>query len=154
MVWSRWIAASVLAGAVLFAVGSAFHYLMPLVAPELGPEYSNAVVFRPWGGWTQAYMLVHPWLFGLVFAAGYLVLQGIAEPTRFGGPRDGLCYGLAVFAIGSLPVFALNFASFQVSTTLITSWVVQNLCQYTLAGLALGWYGSRAPGALDQKGMK
>ena len=40
--------------------------------------------------------------------------------------------------MGSLPVFVLAFASFQVSAEVIVTWIVQNLCQYLAAGIALG----------------
>jgi hypothetical protein len=55
-----------------------------------------------------------------------------------------LLYGLAVFVVGSLPVYTLNFASFQVSAGVVASWVLQSVCQYSLAGFVLGWYNPRA----------
>jgi hypothetical protein len=141
---SQFVVASVLAGAALFGVGTAFHFLAPIVAPQLEAEYGNAALFRPWAGWTQTYMLAHPWLYGVLFAGGYVGLRASGANGLI-GLRGGALYGLAVFAVGSLPVFALNFASFQVSTTLITSWALQSLCQYSLAGLALGWYCADSP---------
>ena len=72
---------------------------------------------------------------------------GGRSSANLGGVRDGLLYGLAVFAVGSLPVYALNMASFQVSTGVVVAWVLQSLSQYLLSGLALGWYCGRV-GAL------
>ena len=136
----RLVVGSILCGAVLFAVGIAFHFLGPLVAPQLESEYRNEAIFRPWGGWTRAYMLAHPWLYGALFSSIFLGFRAVVGSDNLGGMRDGLLYGLAVFAVGSLPVYALNFASFQVSAGVVVSWVLQSLCQYSLAGLALGWY--------------
>jgi hypothetical protein len=146
MEWVRFLVGSVLCGAVLFAVGVAFHFLTPRVAPWLEAEYRNQALFRPWGGWTGSYMFAHPWLFGVLFAGVFFGARAVVGSTNLGGVRDGLLYGLAVFAAGSLPVYALNFASFQVSAGVIASWVLQSLCQYSLAGLVLGWSNPRAGG--------
>ncbi len=140
----RLVLASLLCGAVLFAVGVAFHLLTPLVAPGLAAEYRNEALFRPWGGWTRAYMLAHPWLFGALFAGAFFGARAAFGGARLRGARAGLLYGLAVFAVGGLPIYALNLASFQVSAGVVASWAVQTLTQYVLAGLALGWYCGRA----------
>jgi hypothetical protein len=144
MEWGRLPVCALLSGAILFGVGLTFHFLSPLVWPHLEKEYANEALFRPWSGWTQIYMLIHPWLFGVVFAGAFLLARAAFGSDRLGGMRDGLCYGLAVFLVGSLPVFALNFASFQVAAPIVASWVLQCLCQYSLAGLALGWYCKRS----------
>jgi hypothetical protein len=48
-------------------------------------------------------------------------------------------YGLLVFVVGSLPVFALVYASFQVSPELVAvSWAGRNLTQYVTAGACVG----------------
>ena len=141
---NRLIVSGLLCGAVLFGVGVAFHYLIPLVAPAVVAEYQNEDLFRPWGGWTKYYMFAHPWLFGVLFAGVFLGARKILGHADFGGARDGLLYGLAVFVVGSLPVYALNFASFQISAGLAASWVIQSMFQYSLAGLVLGWLNQRA----------
>jgi hypothetical protein len=89
-------------------------------------------------------MVLHPWLYGVVFAGVFLAARGAA--TNLGGWRDGLCYGVAVFLVGSLPVFALNLASFRVAPAVVAFWALQSLSQYALAGLALGWYCGRPAG--------
>lgn len=146
MEWRLLAGGSVLCGAGLFAVGAAFHLLIPLIAPRLEAEYHNEALFRPWHGWTRAYMLVHPWLYGALFAGVFLGLRAVVGSDNLGGAWDGLLYGLAVFAVGSFPVYALNFASFQVSGGVVASWALQSLCQYALAGLALGWFCARTGG--------
>jgi hypothetical protein len=144
MEWSRLLGGSLLSGVALCAVGTLCHFVVPLLAPQLGLEYRNEALFRPWGGWTRVYMVAHPWLYGVLFAAVFLGARAVVGASNLGGVRDGLFYGLAAFLVGSLPVYALNFASFQVSGGVIGSWVLQSLCQYALAGLALGWYCSRS----------
>jgi hypothetical protein len=146
MEWGRLPVGALVSGATLFAVGTAFHFLVPLVWPQLQQEYRNEALFRPWAGWIPVYMAIHPWLYGVLFAGAFLGTRAALGSQRVGGMGDGLCYGLGVFLVGSLPVFALNFASFRVATGIVASWVLQSLCQYTLAGLALGWYCERSAG--------
>src|SRR5262249_36546122 len=96
-----------------------------------------------WAGWTKGYMALHPWLFGILFAGVFHGARAVVGSANLGGMRDGLLYGLAVFAVGSFPVYALNFASFQVSAGVVASWLAPGLSQYSLAGLVLGWYNPR-----------
>lgn len=59
------------------------------------------------------------------------------ETSFLSGVRGGLTYGGCIFLVGSLPVFVLAFASFQVSVEIIVEWITQNLCQYLAAGFAI-----------------
>jgi hypothetical protein len=40
--------------------------------------------------------------------------------------------------VGSRPIFLIAYASFTVSAEIIASWVLQNACQYLLAGVSVG----------------
>lgn len=143
MNWHALPAAGLLCGLVLFVVGAAFHILAPFAAPHLASEYRNEAIFRPWSGWTRAYMIAHPWLYGAIFASVYFAIRAMTGSNTLDGATAGLIYGLGVFVVGSLPVYALNFASFQVSPAVVSVWILQSLFQYTLAGLVLGWYCAR-----------
>jgi hypothetical protein len=144
MQWGRLIGASLLCGAILFVVGMVFHLLIPVVAPWIKMEYGNEALFRPWRGWTRIYMIAHPWVFALLFTAVFIGTRAVVGCANLGGWRDGLVYGLAVFLVGSLPVYSLNFASFQVSCGVVTCWLAQSICQYASAGVALGYCFGRA----------
>ncbi len=124
------------AATVLFAVGAVFHAVVPVMTPHIPPQFENHALFRPWRGWTSTYMLIHPLWFGGVFGAGYLALNSRRTLPR--GWRGGLVYGLGLFVIGSLPVYSLNFASFQISPDVILAWILQSGCQYVAAGMAVG----------------
>lgn len=140
MEWGKVVVCSIAAGSVMFVVGLLFHLLLPLIIPGWQQQFANDRLFRSWQGWTQWYMAVHPFLFGGVLAGLYLFAQSLpADPEGLRGTRAGLCFGLAVVLVGSVPVYALIFASFQVSGSLIVLWTVQGLCQYAAAGAALGW---------------
>lgn len=134
--WKGWVAGGLAAGATLFLVGAAFHWLVPVVAPGVPPQFLNPALFRPWAGWTSAYMVLHPLAYGFVFAA---VFVGLRRWSAFpAGAPGGLAYGAGVFVVGSLPVYLLTFAAFVVSPEVTASWVAQSAAQYVLAGLALG----------------
>lgn len=66
---------SVTVTAVLFAVGLAFHFGLPVVAPAIRPQFENAALFRRRPGWASTYMALHPLWFAPVFAALYCPAQ-------------------------------------------------------------------------------
>ncbi len=135
------LALGVVAGLVMLGIGYLFHWLLPFYLPAVVEEYRNGAVFRPWAGWTHYYMFWHPMAFGILFAVIFHNLHRAHCFTgRLAGPRGGGLYGLLVFAIGSLPVFLLNYASFQVSAQLILwTWILPNLAAYLVAGSLLGF---------------
>ena len=119
----------------MFLVGSMFFFLVPVLLRDIDLQYKNTALFRSWLEWTSTYMKFHPFLYGPVFAAVFLSLRkGTMFPSGISG---GLTYGAGVFTVGSLPVFMLAFASFQVSAEIISLWILQNLCQYLAAGIAV-----------------
>ena len=133
----------VAAGLTLFAVGALFHFVVPMVAPDIPAQFqNNPALYRPWAGWTSTYMYLHPFGYGAVFAVVYLML--IARGVAVRGWRGGLVYGFGVFVVGSLPVYLLAYASFQMSPEMIVSWVAQSACQYTAAGAVVGWIAGHA----------
>lgn len=135
MDFSRWLSSGLAAGITMFLVGTVFHYLIPVIRPDIPPQYLNLDLFRAWRGWTYLYMVIHPFAYGLIFAAVFVGLRMTGFPS---GIRGGLLYGATIFLVGSLPLFVLIFASLQVSGEIMVSWTIQNLAQYLLAGIAVG----------------
>lgn len=127
---------TVLAASSLLAIGVAFHFIVPFIAPSIPPQFDNSQLFRPWAGWTSTYMLIHPLWYGGVFAAMYLILR--SRKALSAGWLGGIEYGVGMFLAGSLPVFVLAFASFQVSPEIVGLWIAQSLCQYATAGAVIG----------------
>jgi hypothetical protein len=122
------------AGLTLLAVGAAFHFAIPMVAPDIPTQFLNAALFRPWSGWTSTYMFLHPLGYGVVFALIYAALWR----RGFGGWRGGLRFGFGVFLVGALPVWLLAYASFSVSPEVMAWFVLQAAFQYLAAGAAIG----------------
>jgi hypothetical protein len=129
------VASCLVAGLIQFLVGYLFYVAVPVVVPAIPGHYENAALFRPWAGWTSAYMCIHPFGYGIVFALAYHGLRSwCAFPS---GWRGGCAFGAGVFLVGSLPVFLVAYASFTVSAEVVASWVLQNACQYLLAGVSV-----------------
>lgn len=128
------------AGLTLFVIGVAFWLVTRWLAPTM---YTIPGLFRPLSGWPLAYMVLHPFAYGVVFGVVYLLLLrcGGLQP----GGKDGLRYGLGVFLVGSLPIYLLNFASFAIPVHIILCWILQSACQYAAAGVAVGWTVARGP---------
>src|SRR5262249_47417028 len=100
---------------------------VPVPSPGSVPRAGHSATVHqrgaapPLGRWTSTYMALHPFLYGVIFAGIYLGLRGrCGFPT---GVRGGLAYGAGVFVVGSLPVYAHTFASFQVSPEIIALFV-------------------------------
>ncbi len=135
----RIIGFGLIAGGIMFLIGGLFHLLVPALFPHIKDDYVNRALFRPWEGWTQRYMVIHPFLLGVLFAAAYSLLVGLSGESRaLRGMSGGVLYGLGLSLLGSLPVFALSFVSFQVSGRVVATWAVQNVAQYAIAGAVLG----------------
>lgn len=130
----------VLAGLLLLGVGCLFHFvLVPALAPGLKGEYENRALFRSLEGWPGTYLVAHPLVYGPLFAAAFRLVGGVGRSRTWRrGLLVGSCFGAAVFLVGSLPVYLLNYASFAVPPTVILSWAAQSACQYAVAGAGLG----------------
>jgi hypothetical protein len=127
------------AAVAMLAVGGMFD-LIEAAIPSIPGEYKAGPGFRPWPGWTKGYMFAHPIWFGFVFAVGFAVVTRLRPASGWltAGCR-GAVYGGLLFLLGSLPVFALVYASFLVSPELVAvSWAGRNLAQYVVAGVCVG----------------
>jgi hypothetical protein len=136
----------VAAAGSMLAVGWGFNKIEAGI-PSIRAEYENGPGFRAWPGWTEGYMLAHPIWFGFVFAAGFDVVgRGRPSGSCLSSGLRGAVYGGLVFVVGSLPVFALVYASFDVSLELIAvSWAARNLAQYLIAGVCMGFVAWAVP---------
>ena len=127
------------AGLTMLGIGIAFNSLEGTF-PAIQWEYANKAIFRDWPGWTESYFRIHPLWFGFAFALGFRLIGRDQFSAGWGHAASfGALYGGLVFIVGSLPVFALLYASFRVSAELIlVSWVARNLTQYVITGVCLG----------------
>jgi hypothetical protein len=135
MLIRTWILASLACGVTQFAVGTAFHFLAPIVVPSIPPQFLNSEVLRPWPE-IRAYMAAYPFIYGFVFSGVFLGLQRWTQLNST--VRAGASFGAIVFVGGHLPVYFLTFLSFQVSGEIVLWWILQSLMQCVLAGMVVG----------------
>lgn len=131
----HFVVGGLVAGAVLFAVGSAFHFLVPFVAPRVAAEYAANGIFRPWAGWTRTFMALYPFAIGFGISAMYDCVRG---PARFAGTAGGATFGLLLATVGAIPVFLLCFAAVRLPASVTVTWIIQACLQYVAAGAVLG----------------
>ena len=137
----QFLVGALTAGVVLFAVGTAFHFLVPLVAPSVSAEYAAREIFRPWPGWTRTFMVVYPFAVGFGFAAMYDYIRGSSDRLR--GAAGGAAFGLLLAIVGAIPVFLLCFAAVRLPASVAATWILQAFFQYVVAGAVLGAIRSR-----------
>lgn len=135
--YRNWFAVAAVSSATLLTVGYAFEKAIPVVAPRIPLQFeNNPELYRAWPGWTETYMWIHPLVYGIPFALVYVAVRSVVGA----GWRSGLKYGLAVFAVGALPVWLLMSASVRVSPEVMASFLLRSVCQYAAAGAAAGAY--------------
>jgi hypothetical protein len=124
------------AALAMLAVGGVFELMDDVTG--ISAEYKNNPAFRK-AWWINVYFWIHPVWFGFVFAAGFGVTHGRPIGDWGSAGRWGAAYGGFLFVVGSLPIFALIYTSFNVSLELvIVSWAARNLVQYLVAGFCIG----------------
>jgi hypothetical protein len=142
--WGRAVTCCLVAALIQFLVGFLFGLAFPVIAPGIPRPYENGALFRPWIGWTSTYMYLHPFGHGIVFALAYFGLKAwSAFPSGWCG---GCAFGNGIFLVGSLPLLLMAYAWFTVPAEVMASWVVQNACQYLLAGGSIGALANRCGG--------
>ena len=131
----QWILASLACGATQFAIGAAFHFLVPILVPSLPSKFLDEALFRSWLE-IRVYMALHPFIYGFLFVAPFIAQQRRHAVGASVG--RGASYGVAVFLVGHVPVYLLTFSAFQVPAGIITCWLVQSLLQCTVSGMVIG----------------
>ncbi len=127
-----------IAGVVLFAVEALFHQFVELLLPSVTAEYKKNPIFRPWPGWTQTYMILHPLGFGFLFAYAHMIVCNGSGATGLHGVVGGAAFGLLLAAAGAVPVYLIAFAAVRLPAPIAILWVVQAVMQYVAAGACLG----------------
>jgi len=81
----RFLLAALAASATVFAVGAVFCFGVPVVAPNIEPQFKNLALYRDWNGWTSTCMLLHPLVCGVVFAGVYAAARRDEHAAGEGG---------------------------------------------------------------------
>lgn len=101
----------------------------------VGDYVSDNPAFRKrW--WVVPYLYCHPILYGFAFTAAFIFVARYFTETVSTG--FGLAFGLALFLVGSLPIFVLLSAAVDIPFAVVPLWILRNLSQYVAAGAVLG----------------
>jgi len=112
----RFLLAVLAASATLFAVGAVFYFGVPVVAPNIEPQFKNLALYRDWNGWTSTCMLLHPLVCGVVFAGVYAAARRDEHAAGEGGRAGHDATG----ARGRASGFAWNAVSSDSHVTVLT----------------------------------
>jgi len=123
-------------GLLFLLIDASLHEIFPYMFPHIVREY-NSALFRDYGNWAVKYEKLHHFLVGYLFTLFFGILyQSIA--LHIANPYAvGVVYGLSICVLGTFPIFAFNFAMLQVSRSLMFSWMINNVVQFTLGGIML-----------------
>lgn len=73
-----------------------------------------------------------------------LILVGVYDYIRKGIPlsgiQKGLCFGVIVWLVGTLPGMVSSYAFVAIATTVIVYWTVQLLIKYLLFGAVIAYF--------------
>ncbi|MBA4182246.1 MAG: hypothetical protein C0506_16810, partial [Anaerolinea sp.] len=116
-------------------VGPLVRRLLAAAVPALAAA-SPGDLLRPAAGSASTWLTLWPFLFGYLFAGGFLALRAWTTFQR--GPRGGFLYGLGLFLVGALPIHLQLFASTRMPLEFLLLGTAAALAQYTLAGAFLG----------------
>jgi len=77
----------------------------------------------------------------------YSIFTGIYEYIRKGLPlkgiQKGLCFGLIVWLVGTLPGMWATYRFVNMNTTVVVYWLIQGLVWYLILGTIIAWFYER-----------
>ncbi|OGK45007.1 hypothetical protein A2957_01090 [Candidatus Roizmanbacteria bacterium RIFCSPLOWO2_01_FULL_38_11] len=121
-----------LAGVVTLVLGLVLQQGIALVFPSIMTEYQNTAIFRPWEDPLMIIYFVYPFIFGLVAA----YLWNMLEKEIKGKPLEkALRFAKIYFIIATIPGMFISYTSFQISAMMIVLWTITGFVQALAAGV-------------------
>lgn len=120
-----------IAGVVNLIVGFGLNYLIGFVLPVIAKEYQNPAIFRPWTDPLMMIYFAYPFIFGLVSAYFWGIIEG-----RFKGDEVSKATQFAklYFLIATIPGMFITYTSFQVSALMVVVWAITGFIEAFIAG--------------------
>jgi len=126
------ISVGLLVGVVNLVVGMLLSQIYNFVFPALAREYTNFALFRPWSDPLMSMYFLYPFLLGIALAWIWDKTKKLVEgKTAF---ERAYRFGLAYLIIAGLPGMFITYSSFQVSFTMVLSWLVVGFVEAVVAG--------------------
>ena len=123
----------IIAGIAMLVLSMVVGMLTNLAFPSLMNEYENPALFRSWSDPIMNLYYLHPFLVGILLAWAWDKTKKLVKAK---GPYGrGLHFGLAFFAISTIPGMLISYSSFPVSLAMIATWSISSLVQLIGAGI-------------------
>ena len=129
------IISGLIAGIIMLIVGMALNYVFEVILfPSLAHEYANVNgFFRPWSDPLMSIYFIYPFIFGVILAWTWNKVKSLfVSPVYW---KNGVYFGLSIWFISSIPGMIMTYSSFNVSLTMIFSWLISGLINAIIAGL-------------------
>jgi len=123
-------------GIIMLIISMALSMLLTMTFPSLQAEYETPA-FRPWDDPLMSLFFLYPIVLGIVLT--YLWFK-----TRSSW-KNGLDFGIAFGILMSVPMFIVNYSSFNFSLLMVGSWTVFGFINVLVAGMVLEKLGGLTP---------
>jgi len=107
-----------------------FNFLMP----TLQEQYMDNPVFRPWDDPVMMLFWAYPLALGIAFAWVWSKTKKLFKGTPC---QRGWNFGLVYFFISGLPIFIINYSSFDLPFAMIFTWTLMSFFNGVVAGKVL-----------------
>ena len=122
------------AGVAMAIVNAALNPLFNALFPWLQDAYMSNPVFRPWDDPIMMLFFLYPIVLGLGLA---YVWDKTKKLFKGSVTTKGLNFGLTYFIVLVIPMFLINYSSFNLPLLMILSWTLMSLVNGFVAGLVL-----------------
>ncbi len=121
-----------LAGLANLIIGMGLNFGLQAIFPDLGKEYQNTALFRPWSDPLMMIYFAYPFVLGVVAA----YLWNLVSKNFTGSPaKKAWQFAKLYFIIATIPGMFVSYTCFQVSLLMILSWSVAGFINIFVAGL-------------------
>lgn len=119
------------AGIAMAIINIALNPVLNAIFPELESAYMNPV-FRPWSDPVMSLFFLYPIILGIGLA---FIWDKTKTLFTKGVGRNGFNFGLIYFFVVGIPIFLINFSSFNLPFNMILCWTIMSIVN----GFVAGW---------------
>lgn len=123
----------ILLGIIILLLGIGESYLFSFIFPSINAEFNNNL-FRSWSDPVKSLYFIYPFVVGLIFAWTWNKIKGLIKGSTF---KKGFNFGLTIWLISSVPAVMVIYLSFQLSSLMILTWIIDGFLTSIISGLIL-----------------
>ncbi len=116
----------------MFGVSIVLSLIISAIFPDAMVEYSNSEIFRQWDDPLMYYLILHPFVMGIILSFIWLKVRRLIDEE---GLKKGLVYGFYVWLFFGVPGMLMSISTFQISAFLVGTWTASILAQDLAAGV-------------------